>query len=278
MTEVGQRGIGERVRVARERLGWSRETLAFHAGVSWAAVAQVETSRRINVRPRTLAGLAGALGVSIDYLVSGPAATPVMPDHQALLYDGDTEFMAAAIPFLIPRAGTASAALAATRPETIARLQDHLGGDGTHVQYVDSSQWGLRPEMAIGAIRTLIQGRLAEGAQWVRVLVEPAAFMPAPDAQLCARYESLLGLLLRGTPASLLCPYDLTDTDEAVLGAIRATHPHTVERTQSRPSAQYGDPAAILLSPGEQLWPRGTESIRAPGPVGEVGAQSPDDL
>ena len=54
-----------------ERLGWTREALAFHSGLSWSAIAQVESGRRTNLRPSTLAALSRPLGVSIDYLVDG---------------------------------------------------------------------------------------------------------------------------------------------------------------------------------------------------------------
>src|SRR4051812_43245566 len=81
--------IGTRVRAARERLGWRREELAFRSGVSWSAIAQVESGRRRNMRPGTLSALGEALGVTTDYLVRGGPASPAMFQHRALLYDTD---------------------------------------------------------------------------------------------------------------------------------------------------------------------------------------------
>ncbi|MGD0195929.1 MAG: helix-turn-helix transcriptional regulator, partial [Candidatus Dormibacteria bacterium] len=54
---------------ARERRGWSRETLAHRSGLSWAAIAQIESGRRREVRASTLLALSSALGVSVDYLL-----------------------------------------------------------------------------------------------------------------------------------------------------------------------------------------------------------------
>src|SRR3954447_1727530 len=89
------------VKAARERLGWSREALAYHSGVSWAAIAQIETGRRTDVRLSSLSALARALGLSIDHLVGHPSR-PVAPmlEHQALVYHSDTEFLSAVIPCL----------------------------------------------------------------------------------------------------------------------------------------------------------------------------------
>lgn len=93
-------GIGSRVRAARQRRGWSREALAFHAGISWSAITQLEAGRRRNLRPSTVAALAGALGVTVDYLVSGSATTAEMLEHGSLISDNDDEFVAASVPFL----------------------------------------------------------------------------------------------------------------------------------------------------------------------------------
>jgi transcriptional regulator with XRE-family HTH domain len=93
-------GIGARLRAARVRLGWSRETLAFHSGISWPAIAQVEAGRRTNVRPSTLAALSGPLGVTIDYLVNGAPAEASMLQHSAFTYDGDEQFQSTMGTFL----------------------------------------------------------------------------------------------------------------------------------------------------------------------------------
>src|ERR1700737_3741449 len=93
-------GIGPRVRAARERLGWTREALAFHSGVSWSAITQVELGRRTNVRPSTLAALSRPLGVSIDYLVGGSESPSTMLKHSAFCYRTDDQFGNIMGPFL----------------------------------------------------------------------------------------------------------------------------------------------------------------------------------
>lgn len=54
--------VGAALRLARVRVGWSREALAYHSGMSGAAIAQIESGRRQDIRLSTLAALAGAWG------------------------------------------------------------------------------------------------------------------------------------------------------------------------------------------------------------------------
>src|SRR4051812_26157979 len=93
--------IAESLRAARERLGWSRETLAHHSGVSWSAIAQIEAGRRTDVRLSSLSALARALGVTIDHLSQGgTSAPPRLLQHRALVHRSADEFLATAVPFL----------------------------------------------------------------------------------------------------------------------------------------------------------------------------------
>ncbi len=61
---------GARIRAARVEKGWTQDDLAAAVGVSRSAVAQWETDRAGQIRGN-LARIAEALGVSLEYLVSG---------------------------------------------------------------------------------------------------------------------------------------------------------------------------------------------------------------
>src|SRR5580693_43557 len=97
MAARGERTIrvAAAVRAARGRLGWSRETLAHESGLSWSAITQIETGRRSDVRVSSLVALAGALGVSLDYLALAggePASEPgPMLSHRAFMYRSENE-------------------------------------------------------------------------------------------------------------------------------------------------------------------------------------------
>jgi transcriptional regulator with XRE-family HTH domain len=71
---VAVHDIGTALRAARAQRGWTRDQLADRAGVSVAAIAQIESGRRRDVRLSTLTALATALDVSLDELVTGRTA------------------------------------------------------------------------------------------------------------------------------------------------------------------------------------------------------------
>src|SRR5258707_9820518 len=93
--------IGASLRAARARLGWSREALAYHSGVSWSAIAQIETGRRKDVRLSSLAALAEALDVSVDFLIGATSTTPELLQHRLFTYASEDEFLTSAVPHLV---------------------------------------------------------------------------------------------------------------------------------------------------------------------------------
>src|ERR1700722_2587304 len=94
--------IAQNLKSARERMGWSREALAYHSGLSWSAIAQIESGRRQEIRVSSLVALASALGVSVDYLVGGDATiSPQLLGHRVLIYGSEDEYLESALPFLL---------------------------------------------------------------------------------------------------------------------------------------------------------------------------------
>jgi transcriptional regulator with XRE-family HTH domain len=243
-------GIGARLRAARERLGWSREALAVHSGLSWSAIAQVESGRRRNLRPRTLSALAGALGVSIDYLVHGTAQRSAMLEHRALIYETDRELASTVGPFLSEGIERSEALLAVTTRVNIDLLRDYLGADAERVEFVERESWYKDPASALHSLEEFLDTRCRAGAQWVRIVGEPIwPGASATETRLWTRYESLLNLALAASPATVLCPYDKRSVPPEVTEQARLTHPHTMGPEGVANSPGYADPAGFVLRP-----------------------------
>jgi transcriptional regulator with XRE-family HTH domain len=250
MGSSAQNGIGTRVKTARRRRGWNREALAFHSGISWSAVAQVEAGRRTNVRPSTLRSFAQALGVTIDYLVAGGRAAPPMLSHQALLYGSDAEFLDTAAPFLAEAVDRDEPALAVTTEANIELLRERLGRTARGVEFADRSAWYRTPSTALGAYLAFLQRKLEGGAAWVQILGEPPRGNGSKsELSAWTRYEALLNLAFAADPVSILCPYDKRGADKQTIGQARATHPHLAEPHTLVCNHDYADPAALLLEP-----------------------------
>jgi transcriptional regulator with XRE-family HTH domain len=242
----GENGIGTRLKAARQRLGWNRETLAFHSGISWSAIAQIETGRRANLRPNTLQALAGALGVTIDYLVTGGGPAVAMLAHDVLLYTSDEEFLETAAPFLADGAQAGEAVLAVTTEANIGLLRSRLGDTAREIRFEECARWYDTPSRAFFGYRTFLDSTLEAGAPWVRILGEPPLSSDFSDKfRVWMRYEALLTLVFAPRPVSLTCPYDVRGLDQALIGQVRAIHPDC----DSHNGGDYADSVDLVLGP-----------------------------
>jgi transcriptional regulator with XRE-family HTH domain len=251
MSKARNPGVGNRVKAARERLGWSREELAVHAAISWSAVAQVESGRRANPRPGTLSALARALGVTIDYLVSGGPSGPPMLEHRALMYGDDEEFLESAAPFLADGVDRSEAVLAVTTDANLNLLRERLGPVGEGVEFVDSATWYSAPTSTLESYRKFCATKLEAGAPWVRIVGEPVwAKRTKAEVRLWTRYESLLNLVFAAWPVTLMCPYDERSVRPEVISRACLTHPDTITKGRVRKSSGYESPSGFALGDG----------------------------
>jgi transcriptional regulator with XRE-family HTH domain len=248
MSKTG--GIGARVRAARERVGWTREALAFHSGISWSAIAQVESGRRTNLRPSTLAALARPLGVSIDYLVDGGLRGPTMLDHSAFPYSTDDQFRTTVGSFIAEGIERSEAIVAVTTGPNIELLHEQLGKDARSVEFVDASAFYSAPVAALEGFRALSAAKLERGAAWVRVVGEPMLVgSSGAELRLWTRYESLFNLVFAGSPLSVVCPYDERSVAPEIVKQALLAHPHTVGERGMTQSPDYADPERFALEP-----------------------------
>jgi len=241
------RGIGLRLRAARARLGWTREALAFHSGVSWSGIAQVESGRRRDVRSGTLAALAGALGVTTDYLVLGrPSA--MMCDHRLLTYRTDEDLVAGAAPFLSDAFEQSGAGLAVASKRNISRLRQAVGRHADGVHFAESSGWHTSPLAALNAYEKFCGTMLDEGATWVRIVAELSWAGRSPAAtRPWIRLESLLNLAFANLPVSIMCVCDARSMRPAIGRLLSITHPGQTGLRSGPGASSEADPRAFLL-------------------------------
>jgi transcriptional regulator with XRE-family HTH domain len=228
-------------------LGWSRETLAHHSGVSWSAIAQIESGRRKDVRLSSLSALAEALGVSVDYLI-GSATAPRLLEHRVLTYDSDEEYLATTIPFLTEGMERSDCLLAVTTRAQIGLLRDTLDDRAEHVEFADSADWYRSPDAALNGYRTFVNENFEAGAAWIRIVGEPV-WAGRSDAEITAwtRYESILNLAFASSPATIVCPYDIRSLPVEVVADARRTHPSVAHGNEATASPAYRGPEDLLI-------------------------------
>ena len=243
-------GIAARVRAARERLGWNRETLAVHAGVSWSAIAQVESGRRTNLRPTTLAALSRALGVSIDYLVDGGSSPRRMLAHAAFPYRSDEQFTTVIGAFLADGIERSETPLAVTTGAHIELLREQLGNDARKVEFIDSSTFLTSPSAALEGFKDFYEATVQRGAAWVRIVGEPRWAERSPaEVRLWARFESLFNLVFANSALTAVCAYDERSVAAEIVREAHLTHPYTFGDRRFSENPEYVDPSSFALAP-----------------------------
>jgi transcriptional regulator with XRE-family HTH domain len=237
------------LKAARARLGWSRETLAHHSGVSWSAIAQIESGRRKDVRLSSLSALAEALGVSVDYLIGSATATaPRLLEHRLLTYGSDEEYLAAAIPFLAEGMERSESLLAVTTEEQIELLREALADRADNIEFADSAEWYRSPRTAMDGYRTFVTEKLEAGAAWIRIVAEIAPESRSDSTILAwTRYESLVNLAFASSPTTFICTYDDRSWPVDVIAQARRTHPEVADGSDATANPDYRVPEHFLI-------------------------------
>jgi transcriptional regulator with XRE-family HTH domain len=242
--------LSGRVRAARERRGMSREALAAQAGVSYGAVAQIETGRRTDIRLTTMAALARVLGVSVDYLVGQPTVVEPTLEHSAFLYASDGDFVEQAVGFLTEARDRDEPVMAVTSPQHLKLLRDAVPAKQREgVEFADATSWYRTPGHALRSYREFAADRLDGGATWVRIIGEFTAGKTKAEIEAWTRYEALINVVSSTIPVTAVCLYDTRVTSRAMLTRVQQTHMPVLGDAAGMPStAQWADAESILLN------------------------------
>jgi transcriptional regulator with XRE-family HTH domain len=249
MAELENRStVASRVKAARRRAGMSREQLAVDSGLSWSAITQIEAGRRPNPRAYTLGALAPPLGVSVDYLLGNRSPGGDLLDHQSLIYLDAADLVETAAPFLQDGVEHGEAVLVVANPENAEPLRDRLGASAAKIRFGDWPTWYGSPRDALLGYRQFAIDALDAGAPWVRIVGEPVwADRTAEEIETWVRYEALINLAFAALPMSLVCPYNETALDPAIIGNARATHCRCLKQGESPRSPEFVNPLDLWL-------------------------------
>lgn len=240
--------LASAVRAARQRRGWSRETLAHLSGLSWSAVTQIETGRRTEVRVSSLEALATALEVSVDHLVRGGVG-PDMLEHRALVFRSPDELATLVEPIVSRGVQIGYAVLIVTTPSNVSAIKRKVGPSSKRMHFGDSADWYRTTGEVAARYEAFVRSALTEGAHWVDVLGEPLwAGRTRAETTSWTRYESMLNALFASWPVSVTCLYDAPALPRRVVADIERTHPQVVSADGSRESSSYVAPMQFVTS------------------------------
>ncbi|MDT7546043.1 MAG: hypothetical protein QOE99_2153 [Actinomycetota bacterium] len=157
--------------------------------------------------------------------VSADVARPGF-DHEALVYSGSADFLAGTVPFITGGLDADEPVLVALPRVRVHLLREALGDRAADVAFLEMEDIGRNPACIIPAWRAFLDERPVDGRP-VRGIGEPIwAARSSAELDECHLHESLLNEAFHDTPAfTLLCPYDTTTLDPAVVDEARRTHP-----------------------------------------------------
>ncbi|MFI0897581.1 anti-sigma factor RsbA family regulatory protein [Streptomyces sp. NPDC020983] len=157
----------------------------------------------------------------------GGAATPAFR-HELYAYKGDSAFLQGAVSFIEDALAADETVLVAVGDDKRRMLREALDGDraGRQVSFVDTGALGRNPGRLIPAWHDWIAKSVSDGLP-VRGISESPWGTATPAERGELRYhEWLLNLTFAASPAWwLLCPYDVTTVEAAVLDSARQCHP-----------------------------------------------------
>jgi hypothetical protein len=143
-------------------------------------------------------------------------------EHRAFLYDGIEHFLSVSVPYLTEGVEAGEVVIAVLQDPRLDALRDVMAPHGETIQYVRTEEFYRHPVHALKAYHELVH---AYAPRRVWVLGE-AAWNWTPRQNLeWLRYESLVNVVFRDTPARALCAYDNQGLPPEILDHARQAHP-----------------------------------------------------
>lgn len=166
---------------------------------------------------------------------------PATFHHEALLYNGDDEFVARCSAFLGEGVDRGEPVLVMVDSRKLALLRDALGERADDVHFADMAVVGRNPARVIPAWERFVADHASEGGGIVRGIGEPIWADRSPDELAeCQLHESLLNLAFAAAGSfSLVCPYDTSTLTEEVIAEARRSHPILSEGGDPQPCDDY---------------------------------------
>lgn len=163
--------------------------------------------------------------------------------HEALLYDGEAEFLASTAAFVQDAVGADEPVLVALCRPKLDALRDVLGPDTVdsgHVVFADMTVMGRNPARIIPAWRDFLARH--PGRTAFRGVGEPI-WAGRSDAEIveCQRHEALLNVAFAAAPTfHLLCPYDAQTLPAEVISDVFLSHPQVWKYGVLQPDRSVG--------------------------------------
>jgi anti-sigma regulatory factor (Ser/Thr protein kinase) len=178
--------------------------------------------------------------------------------HVGFFYRTSEEYARTVARFLRDGLAAGEPAFAAVPPRQVAIVSDALGGDARHVEFADMTTMGRNPAWIIPRVRAFTVSHPGRRIRYVGEPVWPSR--TAAELREATRHEALINLAFAAMDAVILCPYDISALDPAVIADARRTHSLLLSDGRHTASSWY---AAQFQIPSNRSAP-------LPAPSGEA--------
>ncbi len=170
-----------------------------------------------------------------------PETVASIEAHQALFYRDKDEYLDGIARFVRPALEHGGAIAIAVPTPKLKSLRDHLGAFTSDIEMLDMVELGRNPARIIPAVQAMID---RHGSRPLHYVGEPIwAGRSEEEIREATRHEALINLAWPDADIRVLCPYDVTSLDDAVLEDAERTHPGLVNDGRLECSHAYGGPA-----------------------------------
>lgn len=158
--------------------------------------------------------------------------------HPALVYRGDSEYLAGTVPYLCDGLAAGDRLCVAAPASRLKLLCEELGRLAAQVQMVDLTVAGRNPGWIIpGVLKSFTDAWPAGRARILSELVWPGRSREEYPA--CVLHEALVNLAFADHPVSILCPYDAENLAPEIIADAAVTHPAVIDALGERASPVY---------------------------------------
>jgi anti-sigma regulatory factor (Ser/Thr protein kinase) len=172
--------------------------------------------------------------------------------HEALLYRDSDEFLAGTLPFVRDGLVDDEPVLVAVPAANINLLRSELGDEAADVEFIDMTEAGRNPGRIIPAVLHAFIS--SHPGRRPRIIGEPIwPGRTAAEYPACVQHEALINMTFADRRAAILCPYDATGLESAVLRDAFRTHPVMISSGRRQVSGRYGRPQAVVASFNQPL-------------------------
>ncbi len=171
--------------------------------------------------------------------------------HSALLYRGDSEYLATTVSFVRAGLSAGEPVAVAVPAARIALLRGELGRTAARIHLVDLATVGRNPGWILPGVLREFADRYP--GRPVRIVEEPIwPGRGVDEYPACVRHEALVNRSFAGQAVTIRCMYDAERLDRAALADVARTHPLVLERDATRVDGRYA-PEAVLAAYNTKL-------------------------